>query len=169
MKKQLIFLLIFIASITTYAQENNTTTYYLIRHAEKIRTDKDNKNPNLSNQGLSRAKNWSEVFENIDFDFIYSTKYNRTIQTAQPTANRENLEIQFYTPNSLYNAHFKETTKGKTVLIVGHSNTTPQLVNKILGTHKYDDIDDNNNANLYIITINNTQKSSTLIKVPYTK
>lgn len=169
MKKQIIFIFIFIFALNLEAQETETTTYYLIRHAEKIRSDKTNKNPNLTEQGHNRAKNWSVVFENVDFDFIYSTKYNRTIQTAKPTAKSKSLKIKFYDPKTLYDVDFKEATKGKTVLIVGHSNTTPQFVNTILSEDSYDDIDDNNNANLYIVTINNNQKSSTLIKVPYSK
>jgi len=42
-------------------------------------------------------------------------------------------------------------TIGKTVLIVGHSNTIPGLVNKIIKKDKYDQIKDYNNSNLYII------------------
>ena len=48
---------------------------------------------------------------------------------------------------------FLESTKGETVLVVGHSNTTPTFVNKLLGQDKYKQIDDSNNANLYIVTI----------------
>ena len=169
MKKQILFILVFIFTLNINAQESESTTYYLIRHAEKVRSDKTNKNPNLTSEGNERAKNWSVVFENVNFDFVYSTKYNRTIQTAEPTAKSKDLKIQFYDPKTLYNTDFQEVTKGKSVLIVGHSNTTPQFVNTILGTDTYNDIDDKNNANLYIVTINNTQKNSTLIKVPYSK
>lgn len=54
------------------------------------------------------------------------------------------------------------TTKGKTVLIVGHSNTTPKFVNDLLGEVKYQDIADNNNANLYKVTITNDGKTDEL-------
>lgn len=47
----------------------------------------------------------------------------------------------------------KKETKNKKVLIVGHSNTIPDFVNAIIKKKKYNDIEDNNNRNLYIITI----------------
>jgi broad specificity phosphatase PhoE len=167
MKKLLLILAVFCFSFNIQAQNNNTTTYYFIRHAEKIRIDKTNKNPNLTAKGLERAKNWSEVFKNVKFDFIYSTKYNRTMQTAKPTAESNHLEIQNYSPSYLNDDNFKSKTNGKTVLIVGHSNTTPQFVNDILGILKYPEIKDNNNSNLYIVTISNKNKQSILLKIPF--
>jgi len=167
MKKYILILIIFCGTLNFYAQEVNPTTYYFIRHAEKDRTDKTNKNPHLTDKGKSRAENWSVVFENVDFDLIYSTKYNRTVETTEPTATKQNLEIQYYSPSHLNNEDFSLNTKGKTVLVVGHSNTTPQFVNDILGKVAYTDIDDKNNANLYILTLIGKNKNSSLIKVPY--
>ena len=54
---------------------------------------------------------------------------------------------------------------GKTVLVVGHSNTTPQFVNAILGTKQYTDIQDDNNVNLYIVTRINEENSVVLLKI----
>lgn len=155
MRKIIFLLLIAINIFEIQAQESKTTTYYFIRHAEKSRVDIANKNPDLTEKGKNRAKNWTTVFENVNFDLIYSTNYNRTIQTAIPTAKSKNLEIQFYNPDELYSEDFKLKTKGKTVLVVGHSNTTPLFLNKILENETYSEIDDTNNSNLYIITITN--------------
>jgi len=105
---------------------SKTTVYYLIRHAEKDRTTL-NKDPELTKKGLERAYNWAKIFENIDFDMISSTNYKRTQQTALPTASEKNLAIQKYDPSNLYDQDFKEKTTGKTVLVVGHSNTTLNL------------------------------------------
>ncbi|MFD0762259.1 phosphoglycerate mutase family protein [Lutibacter aestuarii] len=166
--RKIIFFILAISLINIQnvkGQKDQTTTYYLIRHAEKDRTNKTNTNPNLTEIGLQRAQNWAKVFKNVTFDFIYTTNYKRTIQTAQPTALSANLEILFYNPRDLYNEEFKEKTTGKTVLIVGHSNTTPQFANKILGIQKYSDIDDTNNANLYIITLTNGLKNDILLEI----
>ena len=65
----------------------------------------------------------------------------------------------------MYSDVFQNKTKGKTVLVVGHSNTTNVFVNKILGIDKYDEIKDNNNSNLYIISIINGKASSILLKI----
>lgn len=166
--KNLFYLFLVVVSILKIqAQESDVTTYYFIRHAEKERTDVTNKNPNLTEKGQLRAKNWSTVFENVDFDLIYSTNYKRTVQTATPTAKSKNLEIQFYNPKELYNQDFRSKTKEKTVLIVGHSNTTPQFVNNVLGIEKYAEIDDANNSNLYIVTITNSLKTAILLKIEH--
>ena len=164
MKKLIFFLSFFLFTLSYIAQEE-TTTYYLIRHAEKDRTNTGDSNPKLNKKGLERALKWREVFSNISFDAVYSTKYNRTIETAKPTAKVRNLEILFYDPKKMYNPKFREETRGLTVLIVGHSNTTPFFVNRILREEKYDQIEDNNNANLYIVTVTNEAKNALLLKI----
>jgi broad specificity phosphatase PhoE len=144
---------------------NETTTYYLIRHAEKDRTDPSNKNPHLTEKGNARAENWNTIFQNISFDAIYSTDYYRTIETAQPTATKNSLEITQYDAEKIDIPSFLNDTKGKNVLIVGHSDTIPDFVNSILDSKKYKDIADSNNGNLYIITIIDGKKSDQVLTI----
>jgi len=169
MKYYLILLLAITLNLPSNAQDvandEGTTTYYFIRHAEKDRSDKTNRDPNLIQEGILRAAKWSLVFENVDFDVVYSTNYNRTKQTAQPTAEKKGLEVSIYDPRKLFSEEFAESTKGKTVLVVGHSNTTPAFVNAVLGTKKYKNIDDSNNANLYIVTISSSGEMSDVMLV----
>ena len=87
----------------------------------------------MNKKGLERAKRWAEYFKNIDLDAVYSTNYKRTMQTATPTAESKKLEIKIYSPRRMYDSIFQKETKGKSVLVVGHSNTTPFFVNEILG------------------------------------
>lgn len=169
MKKIIILICVILCTTSSIAQKSETTTFYFIRHAEKVRTDKTNKNPHLTSQGKSRAENWAVVFQTVKFDAIYSTNFHRTIETATPTAIKQQLEIQYYNPKQPYDVNFKTKTNGKTVLVVGHSNTTPQFVNEILGHTNYNQIDDSNNANLYIVTIQGVHKNSTLLKIPHSK
>jgi len=131
-----------------------TTVYYLIRHAEKDRSTPD-KDPGLTEEGLKRANNWAKILNEKEIDLVFSTDYKRTQQTALPIASTNKLEILSYDPRNLYSDDFKTQTKGKTVLIVGHSNTTPAFVNTILGNQKYDKIDDSDNGKLYIVSIVN--------------
>ena len=165
MKNIAFFLFIALYSLNIQSQNSEITTYYFIRHAEKVTKDKTNNNPELSKKGNKRAKEWSEIFENIKFDAIYSTNYFRTLQTAQPTARKNNLEIQFYNPRELVSQDFQVKTKGKTILVVGHSNTTPAFVNKILNNNKYSTINENVYGNLYIVTLTKTDKIDILLKI----
>ena len=163
MKKFL--LIIFVFTLFIACTSDKTTTYYLIRHAEKDRTNTTNKNPNLNSDGVIRSEKWAKNFENIKLDGVYSTDYNRTQQTAAPTAKSKGLIVQSYNPSKMYDSIFKKNTKGKTVLVVGHSNTTPVFANTILGQKKYKNMADNDNASLYIVTVVNDKKSSEIKKV----
>jgi phosphohistidine phosphatase SixA len=164
MRKNILLILILFSAISMFSQEQ-ITTYYLIRHAEKERTNTENSNPKLNQEGLKRAKKWSKIFSNVDFDAVYSTAYARTIETATPTAQGLNLEIQIYNPQKLYDAKFQKDTKGQTVLIVGHSNTTPLFVNKIIKEEKYNPMNDENNSNLYITTVTKDLRTCVLLKI----
>lgn len=166
--KKILLLMVMLCTMVSYTQEkdiDNTTVYYFIRHAEKDRSNSQNKDPHLTEKGKKRAEKWAQVFKNISFDAIYSTKYNRTLQTARPAAKQNNIEVTFYDPGNFNSTAFKQKTKGKTVLVVGHSNTTPMLVNALLGKKKYATIQDNNNANLYILTLSRNTITDILLKI----
>lgn len=138
------------ASVNT---DEITTTYYLIRHAEKDRSDPTNKNPVLTQKGIERAVNWARYFENIKIDQVFSTEYSRTMQTAAYTASQKQVMIETYDASDLYNEDFTTLTRGHNVLIVGHSDTTPKFVNAIIGENKYEDIPDNENGLLFMVTV----------------
>ncbi|MDA8893728.1 histidine phosphatase family protein [Flavobacteriaceae bacterium] len=163
MKKNILVICFSLISFISYSQE--VTTYYFVRHAEKLRVNKTDRNPNLSSKGFKRAEAWKEVFSNISFDAIYSTDYTRTMLTAKPTADSKNLPILIYNPRDMYSKTFQNQTKGKTILVVGHSNTTNVFANKVLGFDKYEEIKDNNNSNLYIVTVMNGNSSSILLQI----
>ncbi len=167
--KHVIIVLTLLTSFGVFSQNENqseTSTFYFIRHAEKNRSDTNNKNPHLTSKGITRANNWVNILKGIKFDKIYSTDFNRTRETALPTATRNGLDIVLYNPRKDINEEaFKKLNKGKTVLIVGHSNTTPAFVNTLLGKEKYKDIDDSNNGNLYIITIMDGEISDQVLTI----
>ncbi len=165
MKQLLIIAIILLNTLTTFSQNTEVSTYYFVRHAEKDRSDTSNHNPHLIENGKQRAEHWNDVLKNVSFDIVYSTNYHRTIETATPTALKNNLEITSYNPKNIDTQEFLNQTKGKTVLVVGHSNTTPEFVNKLLGKEKYKDIDESNNANLYIVTVSDDIISDTLLFV----
>ena len=154
--KFILITIIVLFSLSLNSQDNSDSkisTYYFIRHAEKDRSDNTNSNPHLNEKGKHRAEKWNEVFSNIKLDAIYSTNFFRTKETALPIAIKNSQELTIYNPRELNINAFLKNTYGKKILIVGHSNSTPTFVNSILGNKKYDMIDDNNNANLYIVTI----------------
>ena len=142
------------------------TSVYLIRHAEKIRTDKNERDPLLNKSGLLRAKKWSEIFEKIEINKILSTDTKRTISTVIPTSKEKKIKIELYRPEEINYESFLEKNKGKKVLIVGHSNTIPETTNILIKNKFYDQIEDNNNSNLYFVNICNGIISHELLFYP---
>ncbi|NNC69760.1 MAG: histidine phosphatase family protein [Flavobacteriaceae bacterium] len=164
MKTSYLFIAIFLISFMGIAQEIEKSSYFLIRHAEKDRSNEENKNPDLTEDGKKRAIKWSELISDYGIDAVYSTEYNRTMQTAQPTAEKIGLEIVKYHPFKIDFAKFLQDTQGKSVLIVGHSNTIPFFANKLIKYDKYQQMEDNDNASLYIVTIEGDDISHVVIK-----
>lgn len=149
--KTSLFVFCFTTSSFIFSQE--VTTYYLIRHAEKETADPNNRNPHLTTIGMQRAHEWKTILKAVPFDKIYSTSYFRTQETAAPIAVERKLPIEAYDPRKLYTDSFKKRNLGKTILVVGHSNTTPVLANKILGKETYPQIDDSIHGNLYLLQV----------------
>lgn len=154
MKKSIFLLLVLFSLIgcqTTPAAEP-ITTIYLIRHAEKDRSEGVGEDPELTEIGHARAQGWARVFREEPIDAVYSTNYQRTQQTAAPVAALFGLEVAIYEPNEIDPETFLEQHKGQHVLIVGHSNTTPMLVNRFIGQERYEQVADTVSGNLYMVT-----------------
>ncbi|MDT0554558.1 SixA phosphatase family protein [Patiriisocius hiemis] len=154
--KSLFVLFIVLFSQSSFAQtkaSKENTTYYLIRHAEKDKSDAKNRDPHLTEKGMARATRWAAYFKDKNIDAVYSTPYHRTKETALPTANSLKLDIIEYNPRAMYSDSFKKATKGKNVLIVGHSNTTPQFTNLIIGKDAFPSMSEDDNSSLYIVKI----------------
>jgi broad specificity phosphatase PhoE len=125
------------------------TMIYLTRHAEKASETGD---PALTAEGLVRAQNIAAVLKKAKIAQIYSTNYVRTKQTAQPLSTALTLPVQTYDPRQ--QAAFAKQVlalKGNT-LIVGHSNTIPDMVRQ-LGGDPGSDIPDSEFNRLYQLTI----------------
>ena len=147
-------------------QETKSTTFYLIRHAEKDRSNPKDQNPNLTPNGLKRAKHWSSYFDTIPLNSVYTTDFNRTKQTILPVCNLKNITPEIYSPNNINIQEFIKKNKGKNVLISGHSNTTPAMVNKLINKQEFDDMSDSDNKSLFVVKIINSDISFEVRSVP---
>jgi len=161
MKKLFILFLFFTFDLSS----QDCSEFFLIRHAEKDRTDPENKNPNLNEKGKLRALKWAEVFKNLEFDKIYSTNYYRTLETVRPISKTIKKEISIYSTSKINYDKFLSDNNNNKVLVVGHSNTIPSFVNGLIKQKFYDQIDDRNNSNLYIVKICNNSISHNLLYI----
>ncbi|RIJ24306.1 histidine phosphatase family protein [Henriciella barbarensis] len=102
---------------------DTTYTVYLVRHAEKQSGD----DPSLTGDGLSRADTLADLLADKGIEKIWSSDYRRTRETAAPLAERLGMDVQLYDASDLQSLAGEITAEGMTVLVVGHSNTTPAL------------------------------------------
>lgn len=126
-----ILLSIFLSSFAYGQNSNKIFTIYLVRHSEKEISS--NNNPDLTKCGDLRSENLSIFLKDVPLDAVYSTDYQRTKNTAFPTAKSKELKIEYYNPNDLQ--QFSKLLKNlkKDVLVVGHSNTTGVLAGLLVG------------------------------------
>jgi broad specificity phosphatase PhoE len=161
----IILSLLFIASPVFAAD----TVIVVVRHAEKS-TD-DPKDPSLSEQGSARANKLAEVLKDAGVKAVYTTQYKRTQQTGLPTATQSGMQLEVR-PATKENAksyssdllkEIQKKHKGQTVLIVGHSNTVPEIVKDITGLD-VTPIGENEFDRVYLITLG---KKPRLVSVSY--
>ena len=104
-------------------------TYYLVRHAEKTAEKSD---PGLTVAGQQRAQDLAARLKDVKLTKIYSSDYIRTRGTVAPIAAAKKLEVTLYDARDL-EGFSKQLLDGKGhILVVGHSNTTPE-VSQLLG------------------------------------
>lgn len=105
-------------------------TVWLVRHAEKV---DDGRDPELSLEGRARADLLADRLADAGITAVHTTDYLRTRHTAQPVADALGLEPVLYDPGALeaFAAELREA--GGIHLVVGHSNTTPALVEALGG------------------------------------
>lgn len=145
--------------------DTGISTFYFIRHAEKDRSNPQDSDPELNQDGMGRAMHWAEILKDVELDAIYSTDFRRTSETAAATSVKKDIDVQYYDPRATDIVEFKLENRNKTVLVVGHSNTTPDFVNKMIDEDKYPALDDSNNGSLFIVTIINGISTSQKLNI----
>lgn len=134
-----------------FAGQENARWIFLVRHAEKAYGS----DPPLNPEGVARAALLSQIFREAPLSAVYSTNFIRTMQTAEPAARKKGLEIQQYEPNRLttFSYRLKREHRGEAVLVVGHSNTTPILANRIMNKGMLEPIDERDYDNIYLVAV----------------
>ncbi|MDR9415611.1 MAG: phosphoglycerate mutase family protein [Gracilimonas sp.] len=158
MKHIFSFLVLLLLIQPLAAQQNvdtkKETRLIFVRHAEKM--DDGTRNPHLSDKGKVRANRLASILqEDFDITTIYSTDYYRTMETADPLAEQLGLSVRSYglqNPDSLMNDILK-LHDGEDILIVGHSNTTPNLVNIVLGEPRFEQLDESDYSNIFVVLL----------------
>ncbi len=103
---------------------------YVMRHLD---TPKGEPDPDLLPAGTARAKALVAWFEGKPLTAVFSTNYRRTRQTAAGIAAARGLTVQIYDPDDMADLKLRVNAVVGPVLIVGHSNTVPDIVAELGG------------------------------------
>ncbi|MCP4612474.1 MAG: histidine phosphatase family protein [Planctomycetes bacterium] len=139
-------------SVSIKHNKQDVITVVIVRHAERTSGDA------LTVEGEKRAETLARLLRNSDLAAIFSTKTNRTIETVNNTSERLDIPIQFYSSTPAVASLIKSEYAGNTVLVVGHSNTVPPII-EALGVSPAPQIMNEFN-NLFIVTIHNTGEAA---------
>lgn len=127
---------------------------FLVRHAERADDGEmaGEEDPHLSSAGEGRARALAEVLKGAGLTHIHSSDYLRTRETAAPIAAEAGLPVAIYDVRALDSlAATLRATPGRH-LVVGHSNSTPELV-RVLGGDAQGEIDSMEYDRLYLLII----------------
>ena len=129
-----------------------TTTYYVVRHAEKAAPGPNmTSDVPLSEAGEARAQALRTLLQGKKIRQIFSTNTIRTQSTARPLSEAIGVPVQVYAPgDTAFVTRVKSGGKGA-VLIVGHSNTVDDIVNKFVNRAAVQDLPDNEYSKLFVI------------------
>jgi 2,3-bisphosphoglycerate-dependent phosphoglycerate mutase len=152
LKRNALFLAIALAvSIQSLAQ-SQVTTFILIRHAERGETGSGD--PDISEEGKQRANRLAQMLSKTSVTAIYSTSYKRTRNTVTPLANAKGLQILSYEAmNGDAIDRMLKDHAGGTVVVCGHSNTTPWTANYLTGKNDLKDFSDDDYKNFLVVSV----------------
>ena len=146
------------------------TTVFVVRHAEKG-GDPADRDPELSEAGRERARTLAHVLGEANITAIYSTPFLRTQHTAQPLAELLGIEITVTTISQTMTEDLVATLRndhaGQVVLVVGHSNTVPPIVNA-LGGGPFENLTDDEYDDMFVVTLA-ADGSATAVRLRYGK
>lgn len=140
-----------------FFESQATTTIIFVRHAEKAVDGTDD--PSLNEAGQRRADELARQMSDADViqgvDAVYATAYKRSQETVVPLSDA--LDV----PITTYDADDTETVlddilrdhKGKVVLVVGHSDTLPELIANLGASKRVPPIAEDEYDNLYVVAI----------------
>ena len=128
-------LMVAFASAVSTAATPVQPNIYVMRH---LHTPAGVSDPDLTDEGKIYALAVSHSFQRDLPDVIYVSSTKRAQQTAAPLAARLKLTPKIYDPRDTPALIAAVSAESGTILIVGHSNTVPDIVEKLGGKRPAD-------------------------------
>lgn len=165
--KRLLLLLFVAVNFTALAQESPITTFILVRHAEK-NLNQSAHDPDLSAIGKERAAKLAEMLKQTQIDAVYSTEFIRTRQTVERIAQLRSLPVVSYQATVKEDLDIMlQKHKGQTIVVSGHSNTIPHVINYLIGEEKYKPFSDDEYGNIIVVSLTERGKNTKVVWLKY--
>lgn len=130
------------------------TIIFLVRHAERaddgMMTGQED--PHLSEAGRERAEALARMLRDAGLTQVHSSDYLRTRETAAPAARDAGLTVDVHDVDDLGTFASELLSTPGRHLVVGHSNSTPQLVSA-LGGDPHGEIGPMEYDRLYVLVV----------------
>ncbi|MEP6781921.1 MAG: phosphoglycerate mutase family protein [Gemmatimonadaceae bacterium] len=152
-----------LAAATQATAQGVPAMVILVRHAEK--TTAGGSDPSISEAGHARADALAAAIADAHVTAIITTTFKRTFETAEPFALAHGITIEKLAVNGDVAAAVRKHA-GEVVLVVGHSNTVPAIVNT-LGGPKLADICDASYATMFTLVPATDGKTASVVKSRY--
>ena len=153
MKRAIVTAALILATAVTAAAQ---VTVFVVRHAERADSGAAGgmmaKDPDLSDAGRARAAALATVLKDAGITAIYTTELKRTQQTAAPLAKVLGVPVTTISANDTRTLVGKIKAATGNVLVVGHSNTVPDVI-KALGVSTPVTLADADYDNLFVVTL----------------
>ncbi len=126
------------------------TKYYFVRHAEKA--CEDCSTCGLTPDGNLRAAALRDTLFTKGIDTIFASQCLRTQLTAKPLSLSLNKKISIYQTGQLntFINNLRSFRSNKSILVVGHSNQIPEMVDSLAHQHVFIGINDFDN--MFVVT-----------------
>lgn len=141
---------------TPFARREADTVVLVVRHAEKSAPSGD---VPLSAAGAARAQSLVAIGREAGVSAVITTQFQRTRQTGEPLATALGITPEVIDVKGGVGEHvagiaaaIRARYAGRTVLVVGHSNTVPAIVTA-LGGPKLPDICDDLYDDLFTVVM----------------
>ncbi|MCW4460138.1 histidine phosphatase family protein [Sphingomonas sp. BT-65] len=128
--KYLVALLSMFCAASAFAGQSEDAPIYVTRHYD---TPAGQPDPDLLPQGKARAEKLAAWFYGRTLKAIYVSDFKRTRQTAAPLAAMLDVAVETYDPKDTPAIVARARAARGPVLIVGHSNTVPDIVAQLGG------------------------------------
>ncbi|SFA49318.1 Histidine phosphatase superfamily (branch 1) [Pedobacter suwonensis] len=148
MKKLFVLLALTLLFINIVSAQ--TTTVWVVRHAEKDKSNPQDNNPGLSDEGRIRAGDLATYLKKVKFDVAFATPTKRTHQTLDSLVIPK--VVDYKDIKSLVDS-IKTNYAGKNVIIAGHSNTVLEIIEAFGGKRPKEELTDDDYDYIFELSV----------------